>query len=300
MNGQMCKNHPDVPAVWECVSCGGLFCQDCIRVQALSMRASLESCMSCGGRVRSYGAKKLAETVVRKSFFEMLPSAFSYPFKGSGKLLLVIGVIFFGVLDFLGQMPLGWIFGVVGSGYFTAYMFKIINTSAIGKDELPDWPDVTDFQEDILGPIWQVFLTFVASFWPVVVILIIAWKFFRPIALMTPMFLVLGALYLPMALIETALDTNLYWNPAQTVKSICRTIGPYLVSFIVFCFVAAIFFLKTMLEAALPFIALSGHFFVAMMIIAVQGFLFFYVMVVFMRILGLIYYTNEEQLGWFE
>ena len=103
-------------------------------------------------------------------------------------------------------------------------------------------------------------------------------------------FVILGVIYLPMALIATALQTNLMWNPVVIFSSIFKTIGPYVVACIVLSFVIVLSFLtRYLLNLINPILGFL-----------LGGFISFYFTLVLMRILGLIYYTNEERLGWFE
>ncbi|MCK5706051.1 MAG: B-box zinc finger protein [Candidatus Aureabacteria bacterium] len=286
-----CKNHPEKEAVKVCVSCQSNLCEECINIQSISKDVTIESCKECGGRCKDIEGEVEGkkEGVSKISFFSLLPSAFTYPFNGSGKLLLVIGVVFFGLMDLLGSLPFGWVFGIFGSGYLIAYMFKIVNSSAIGKNEMPDWPDVSDFGSDIIGPLWAMFLTTVVSFGPAVICLILISK--NPVFLIAAIaFGVLGIIYYPMAIIATALDTNLFVRPDVILVSIFKVIGPYIVACLL---LAAIIVGNKLLGAVLIKISPIVGFITAYS-------LAFYFIIVEMRILGLIYYTNSERLGWFE
>ena len=45
------------------------------------------------------------------------------------------------------------------AGYLSAYMIRIIGSSADGREELPDWPELTNFWDDILRPLLLVMST---------------------------------------------------------------------------------------------------------------------------------------------
>ena len=105
--GMTCKNHPERPAAWECVSCHGVFCEECLNIQNVQ-NLIIQSCKACGGRCKPVGEKKaeIEKAEERKSFFEMMPDAFVYPLRGSGKLLIIIGVIFFGIMCYVSLLNL--------------------------------------------------------------------------------------------------------------------------------------------------------------------------------------------------
>jgi len=99
------------------------------------------------------------EVYEEPSFYRQIPGTFAYPFKRNGIILLVLGTILFTILDFLGGFKMlgrGGIFSllvsVISTGYLFAYMQKIIAHSAQGEDEMPDFPDFTDWWSDIILP----------------------------------------------------------------------------------------------------------------------------------------------------
>ena len=92
-----------------------------------------------------------------------------------------------------------------------------------------------------------------------------------------------------MALIASALNTTIYWNPVEMLKSIFRTILPYFIACIVLAFVVCLNLVSDLVLGHInPLLGL-----------VVGGALSFYLAIVEMRILGLIYYTNSDKLGWF-
>jgi len=227
-----------------------------------------------------------------KSFFKKLPSAFIYPFKSGGLTLLIIGMIFFGVLKILSFMPLGgWIFGVVGGGYLTAYLFKIVNTSALGRDEMPDWPDFTNFSQDILGPLLRMALTVIISFGPAIALALLGFfKGQRYLFISAIICGIGGVFYYPLAIVSTALSMNIHLNPFKMLIAIFKIFIPYMVACIILGLIFGInyFFIK-ILNNIFPILGLL-----------VNAFLSFYITIVEMRILGILYYTNSDRLGWEE
>jgi MFS family permease len=257
-------------------------------------------------------------------------------------------------------------------GYFTAYMFKILNTSAIGKDEMPDWPDVSDFWGDIVGPYLSVLFTTLVCFAPAILFLVLALynnpsrlsdgqkarqdmaqnphvqemmtayrdmlqaqqgttgdsveehpalkKYMEQLQgtsqpraeqpgrsagkflvffILFFVFLGLGAFYYPMALLATGLETYLYLNPLAIFTSIFKVLLPYLVACLFMLFVGFVNVAGNILQRLVVAAIFSGSFFVSLGLVLAQGAVYFYLVAVFMRILGLIYHTNQEKLNWF-
>ena len=63
-----------------------------------------------------------------------------------------------------GFVPAG-ILAVFGAGYVFSYAKSIITSSANGEETPPDWPDVTEWQEDIVQPFGQMVALLVLDFW---------------------------------------------------------------------------------------------------------------------------------------
>lgn len=230
-----------------------------------------------------------ADLARRGSFFELLPGAFLYPFTGAGVTMLVLGFFFFGFLKVLSFTLMGKALGIFGAGYFTAWLFKIANESALGKKEVSGWPDFTDVFSDIIEPLKCTLVTTLISFGPAIVCLLLG-VFTQPLffLLAIPAGLA-GAIYYPMALLATALHTRLALCPGVIFGSIARTLGPYTAACFVFVLSGVVFSLGMLvLDVMLPILG------------SVLGFGFsMYLAVVEMRILGLLYYTNKERLDWF-
>jgi len=107
----LCKNHFQNEAKWQCESCGNFFCDECIRIHRIS-NEDFQICKECGGKCNSLtkSAPAMDEDVKGLTFFEQLPSAFAYPFREGAVGSLIIGVIFFSVLNFVAAFPLFGLF----------------------------------------------------------------------------------------------------------------------------------------------------------------------------------------------
>lgn len=284
---ETCGNHPAVRATWRCESCGVCFCDECVVVKGTKL-GRFEVCPRCDGMCVPFAPEGPRPT---RSFFSLLPGAFSYPLRKGGWLLLLVGAVFFLVLDFLSRAPLVGVFvAVFTGGYLCAYMMKIIGSSAKGDEDLPPWPEFRDFWDDILAPFFSVLIVVACAFVPAGGYFLVA---SRGGALSAPVLLALGAcglLCIPMALIAlTIFGLGGALNPFLVVGSIFRVLGQYLVA----CVVLAV--LVGLRVASATYFAEFG----LLVGPVVDGLLSLYFLIVEMRILGLIYYANEERLGWF-
>lgn len=279
-----CKVHPPIPAEWRCESCQGVFCSPCIKDLSVGkMRVAI--CTACGGR--SIPLTPVEKGIPPRSFFPEVLNSFAYPFRKNGWSMLVVGTLFFAFLDWIASF-LGILISVIVGGYLCSFALKIIACSANGEDEMPDWPDLSNLWDDIVWPLILVLLTLFLCMVPA-----LAWEFgvsHQPDAIF---WILIGAgmLYLPMGLIAVTLfHTLLALNPVLVIGSILKAPLPYGIAALVFVAVYAIsLFGQTVLAGAVPY---AGP--------AMAGFVSLYLLVVDMRILGMLYHTNSDRLGWFE
>ena len=90
---------------------------------------------------------------VRENFLLHYLSAFLYPIRGMGLLLLVLGTVSFcAVTTFLYLVHLGGLGAIILlliAAYTIACLMKVIQATVDGEDKLPAWPDVTAPQGEI-------------------------------------------------------------------------------------------------------------------------------------------------------
>ena len=232
------------------------------------------------------------------TFTQRLPTAFTYPFRRDGLILLLGGMLFFGLLSFLLRWAI--LLGLIIAGFYAGYLFacmqKIIVTSAQGDEELPPWPDLTDFHQDIAVPLFQIGSTTLLCLAPGPVLMLLS-RVGTPAAdlglfWLSVVLTVLGALYYPMALLAVAMADSLAgMSPMLVIPSILKVPGQYLVA----CGVLGLLVVgehvtRAGLARLAPIPLLPG---------ALRGFLSLYCLAVEMRILGLLYHTNRKRLSWF-
>ena len=281
-----CREHPERTDLWRCIACKSVYCDECVKVRDVG-GTRFQVCKACGDRCEDVRAAE-AEEARQESFFELLPGAFSYPIRGVGIAFLVMATIFFGLLKVLSFSLLGKIMGVLGAGYLAAWLFKIVNDTAMGRREFSEWPDVTDIVNDVCEPLRAVGVTFLLSFGPALASLAAGWLWHPFFFALAVVLAAAGAAYYPMAILATAIGTTLAYHPGEICGSILRLLGPYLTAYAVFVAVGLVLGLGTQtLEAGFPILGAVVAYGASIYLAIVEA-----------RILGLLYWTGKERLGW--
>jgi hypothetical protein len=294
----LCKFHPRTRARFLCPQCRHTFCDFCVSTRP-DGDSTRRFCRACGGEC--VPVQVPVQRVERPAgFFAQLPGAFTYPFRGSGVVLLVAGTVFFLVVSYVASIgaigPYGVvvsaIVGVCLAGYLFSYAKRIVASSANGEADPPDWPDFSDWREDILMPFGQLVALLVLTFAPAT---ILRWwqpgseTFASTVVLAATL---LGALLAPMGMLALALfDTVAALNPLALVWSILRIPLHYLVAAAAFVLVVGAYqYLGDAVGSLIPVPVLPS---------LLNGFISLYLMTAGMRILGLLYLTEKDKLGWF-
>lgn len=235
-----------------------------------------------------------------ESYFSMILDAFSYPFRGDGLLIMILGAIFLGIIGGLSSLGGVGKFLLKGSfllvvfyyGYTASMLQQVLHGSGQGENTLPKWPEFTDWQSDIIDPAMKWIGTFILVLGPGLATLMFgfALQSFLPGILLTA----LGCFYLPMGFMLVGMfDTLLALNPVVGFRSIVAIFGHYLLTVFVFGILLAMNAATGTVGSMVDGIPLT--------VIAyfVDGFNRLYTLVVFARILGCLYYANRHRLGWF-
>jgi hypothetical protein len=210
-----------------------------------------------------------------------LPGAVVYPFRGKEVFLILAGGVFFLLLGFV---PL---IGLLTTGYLFNYAKGIVASTAIGEENPPDWPDFSNWFEDMVMPYLELLALSAVTFGPALLVYTFAPE--QKVALWTT--IVLGALLTPMATLALAMfDTVTALNPIPLVASILRIPGAYLLASVPFMlFVGAFLYSDQLFLAVIP--SRFGAYLAG-------GALNLYFVAVAMRIIGLLYRTHSGALGW--
>jgi len=211
----------------------------------------------------------------------MIHDALTFPFRGIGRYMLVIGGVLSLLISLAAFLPfLGLIIAIGASGYFTAYSFRIINTTAIGKDLACDWPDYRDFWTDLLGPWLCTFATILFSFGPPYIVILL----FDPPRFVVIALWIAGFTHMPMAFPSVAINQTMgaaFWT--NTIPAIRRCLDKYVV---LLAILGVLTILNILVNRAVSGIPIAGWFF--------SFFLWMYALMVSARILGLFYRKNSR------
>ena len=238
--------------------------------------------------------------------------AFSYPLRrgNAGVLLLGVAVLVI-VPSVLSVVPLGGSLAGIGidlflTGYYALFLRSILHASMEGRDDFPAWPDL-ERPTDLIEDFFSLVAPFIVSFLPLILLRASASGFaalqsmgflFRSAvpaglsqaspgyALLSVGLLILGWLYLPMAiLVWTYYGGASILNPIVVARSAWRTGASYLLLVVlVAAMISGAWGLSLLPEGFLTSIGSS--------------LLAFYALVVAMRMLGTHYRIHRETLEW--
>ena len=235
------------------------------------------------------------------SFFQRFPECFAYPFTHGGVWLLIIGTVLLAFLDAVawvarlapGYGPLAlMILTVATYGYLFVYMQRIVTATAYGEERVPDWPEFSEWWDDIVRPFLMLIFTIAFCFgFPLGYMIYVGAREEPSIPVLMSL-IALGFLYFPMALLAVAMSDNFFaLNPFVVFPAILKTRFEYIVACAAFFVVAGVYYLsKVVLYRLIP---------VPIVPAVVGGFCFLYFLTVNMRLLGIMYYTNRNRLGWY-
>jgi hypothetical protein len=300
-----CKNHYQNLAKYKCEKCKRYLCDLCINTRG-SAAGGLKFCKICGNECVPVKFKAAVEHV---NFFAAVPQAFKYPFIGDGLMLLFGGTFFFGFLDLANyisrhalkyglramMMRVAIFTFIFGTGYLFAYLKKIIAATSDGDPHMPDWPEFSEWQADIVAPMFQFVVISLLGFGPALVFQIWGdwaewdhlWLFVVPTAL-------LGCIYFPMAFLGVAMFDTLTaaLTPAFVVGSILRVRREYSLAVIIFTGIIGVRRVSEVLFGVLMHIPFVPSLLADLIAI--------YLLMVEARILGLLYLSKRMTLGWFK
>lgn len=303
-----CKLHPRNRARYHCTQCHGYFCAQCVSTRLVG-EVARKLCHACSGVCTELPPDPVV-VVEEKPFAVQARGAFRYPLQGDGLMLIFTGAVLFMLIGgALFVVKYALIYGftamifltVFGVGYLTAYLQRIITSTAHGEERMPDWPDITDFGSDVGGPFWQFFCICAFCFLPPLALTIYAMCSANPgdtawLGDATLALILFSALYFPMAFLAVAMfNTVSALNPFVLIPSIMKVWRAYAVT---------IGLLFVILLIRWAFGQVMRHVPLHPMVIPLLLSLLYnvaglYLTVVEVRILGLLYRTHQSELRWF-
>ena len=218
---------------------------------------------------------------------DILIDILTYACRGSGKYLLLTCMVLSIVASLAGIAPLvGPIAGLLVSAYFCAIYFQMIQSSATGGKEAPEFPDTANLIEDIIWPMLQVFVVFLVSFGPYFGYALAGGD--HPSLPVAYGLLGLGIIYFPMAMLAVVvLGYTGALSPRIVVPAVFRGGWLYWLGVIMLCL---LYIGESLIEAAL-----AGSLIFGTLVMSVVG---AYTLMTNARILGVVYRERQDELGW--
>ena len=218
----------------------------------------------------------------------ILKDILTFAWRGSGKYVLITCVILSVIADLAGLAPLiGAIATLLLSGYFCAIYYQLIQSTATGDKEAPEFPDTSNIFEDIIWPMLQTLVVTVVSFSPYVGYVI--WASDESAnAIIAYGLLGLGVIYFPMAILAVViLGYTGALSPHIVFPAIFRGGWIYWVGVIL---LLALYFVGAFVEDIF-----SGQIIIEHLVMAV---VVSYTLMTNARVLGVVYRERQEELGW--
>ncbi len=292
-----CKFHPKSFASWFCPKCHRSFCELCVASRPAG-EVVKKICRTCAVECAPLEVKVTAPA--ERGFLTSLPGAFIYPFRGTGVLILIFSTILFAALAVISAGIFTILMKIAALGYLFSYMQNIIHATANEEAHMPELPGMDDLFAGFLRLAGTVVMSFgltlgllVAKYYEVEI----------PVSAII-ISLLLGCLYFPMAFLVVAMKDNVMaCNPLVVVPSILRVPGQYVVTVVMFAAIFGVQQIGNLVSSAAGSVAFTttdmSVMFMAFGIRMIWSFISVYLLTVNMRIMGLLYATQKEKLGWY-
>ena len=202
----------------------------------------------------------------------------------------------------------GIILVLLSTGYLFTFLQTIVHSTVAEDRELPDPPGLGNFMDDIMLPFLRLLGLFAFCFAPAIALgiwVLVSGENSGGIAIAIIAALVLGGLYFPMAFLAVAiLDSVGAANPLVIVPSIMRVPLEYGATVILLAFIVGLRPLGDfIIGAAFPQgldTKSMGELFAMLGARAFWGLMSFYLLIVAVHILGLLYVSKKDKLGWLD
>jgi hypothetical protein len=306
---RFCKFHPKNPARYLCTKCNRSFCDLCVTSFNVGGEVK-KKCRSCGVECEPLEVT-WTPGAGTKGFFARIPGAFIYPFRGGGIFVMIVGLIIFIGLKLgtilmhaggIRSIIMGITLEISAGGYLFTYLQNILFATANEERELPDLPGVDNFLEDVLLPFFRLVGLAIVCFGPA-----IGLAFLAPQITILPAAIaqLIGYLYFPMAFLAVAmLDSVVAANPLLVIRSMFRAPLEYLFSLIFLFFVTFVYFGGMFAIGKIFYEGFETRS-MGMLFGMIGSYVFMslvglYLLLVAIHILGLIFATKKDKLGWLD
>lgn len=218
----------------------------------------------------------------------ILKDILTFAWRDSGKYVLITCVVLSVIADLAGLAPLlGPIASLLLSGYFCATYYQLIQSTAIGDKQAPEFPEMSNIFEDVIWPMLQILVVAIVSFGPFLGYVIWAGPEAANPLIAFALFGI-GVVYFPMAILAVViLGYTGALSPRIVLPAIVRGGWIYWLGVIL---LLALYVTSNAVE-----IIFSGQIIIGHLIMAVVG---SYTLMTNARILGIVYRERQEELGW--
>jgi hypothetical protein len=290
---KVCKFHPRSAARWFCSKCKRSFCDLCVNAHG-----NTKTCRTCAVECAPLEVEITAPA--EKGFLTSLPGAFIYPFRGSGLLILIFSTLLFAALGARMAGLFSIIIKIGALGYLFSYMQNIIHATAAEEAQMPELPGM----DDLFSGFLRLAGTVVMSFGLALGLLIAKLSGVDLPVSAILISMLLGCLYFPMAFLVVAMKDNVMaCNPLVVVPAILRVPAQYLVTVVLFAAIFGVKQIGDLVSGAAGSVAFTTTdmkvMFIAFGIRMIWSFASVYLLTVNTRIMGLLYLTQKEKLGWY-
>ena len=283
-----CTMHGDRGATYYCGGCHGSWCGGCALAPSASARVRL--CPQCRGFLDTASSARLVRGAGERSFTGDLFQALTYPFEEGRWVATLGGGLLLWLVSYVGQLG-GLLFvvftlalGLMVSGYLTLYMLQIMNNSANGYDDLPPWPDLHDGWGGAIWAYLRVLFLMMLYLVPAGVVMYLTRD-----PKMAGVALAVSLPFFPISVLGLALHGSiLAAGPVRVISAVAAAPLRYLA---VLGLGAVMMLLVLGVELLTMEVAVVGA--------ACTFLVSLYFSMVMARALGLFYFHNARQLGWF-
>ena len=284
----VCQNHVKRAATVVCRNCGANYCDECVNAQVAAGQ-TMRLCRACGGLCSPLQGWQGSKAAAADGFFQAVPKAFLYPLRQDGTIVLLAGAIILPLARLGGVFSL--LLMLLTAGYLMAFLQGIVQESADGKNALPPWPDFTS-PGDFFHPLGLFLGTILLCFGPAIAFDLFTDEKSASYPFISMALMAAGCLYLPMALMAVCVrDRVTAANPILVVVSIGRVPLEYITTCVFLGLaVGSEWVSEYLLNNVVPHLGIARY--------MVVEFVSLYFLAVQMRLIGLLYYYKQAELGW--
>jgi hypothetical protein len=287
-----CRYHPKTPARLVCPRCAKYFCDLCVGTRQVNHEPRF-FCKTCSVACLPIEVDLTLTLPPPRSFMELVPDAFAYPLRGIGPFFIILMGLLTPAILFVGFFNR---FVRIASIAFFGFMYACLQNFVIcsAQDERkPSWPEVTNMEQDIWSPLMKFFSMALLVGGPAIVSGALVFAGYDWASALFFPALVLAGLYFPMALLAVAMfDTLAALNPLFIIPSIAKVAKEYLLVLLILGAAVLVKFGGDWLLHWLTTIPLLPG--------AISSLLGMYFLMVTMRLLGSLYLSSKDRLGWFK